>query len=184
VRRRLGWWLLAAVLAAGCTTSDANQPKASDQADVWFMQRMAAHLLQTSAIVDLTGDQVAHPELARLAGTIGQQTQAHLQQVQAWLASRGLAAHDPQQDPDRPKETDLARLSRVRGAGFDLAFLKVMTARHRTGLRMAQAEAARGGVPEVRDLARRIAAELQAQLKQMATWTRAWAKPPARAPSG
>jgi uncharacterized protein (DUF305 family) len=184
VRRRLGWWLLAAVLAAGCTNSDANQATASDQTDVWFMQRMAAHLLQTSAIMDLTGDQIAHPELAGLAGTIGQQTQAHLQQTQGWLANRGLAAHDPQQDPNRPKETDLARLSRVRGAGFDLAFLKVMTARHRTGLAMAATQARHGGVPEVRDLARRIAAELQAQLQQMATWTRAWATPPARAPAG
>jgi uncharacterized protein (DUF305 family) len=37
-RRRVGWWLLVAVLAAGCTTSRADQGAASDKADVWFAQ--------------------------------------------------------------------------------------------------------------------------------------------------
>jgi uncharacterized protein (DUF305 family) len=91
VRRRLGWWLLVVVLAAGCTTSNANQDTVSDQADVWFMQHMVPHLLQTTAIVDLARDQITRPELTRLADTINQQSQAHLQQLQGWLASRGLA---------------------------------------------------------------------------------------------
>ena len=176
MRRRRGWWLLVAMLAAGCTTSNANEHIASDQPDVWFMQHMAGHLLQTSAIVELTGDQITRPQLVRLADTINRQGQAHLHQLQGWLASRGLAPYDPQQDPNRGKETDLARLSRVRGASFDLAFLKVMTSRHRAGLRMAVAEARDGGVPEVRQLARQMAAQLQAQLQQMTAWVRAWSK--------
>jgi hypothetical protein len=48
----------------------------------------------------------------------------------------------------------------VQGAGFDRAFLKVMLARHRTGLRIA-AEARGGAVPELRALARRMTADLQ-----------------------
>jgi uncharacterized protein (DUF305 family) len=184
VRRRLGSWLLIVVLAAGCTTSDANQGTVSDQVDVWFMQHMVPHLLQTSAILDLGGDRITRPKLARLADTVHRQSQAHLQQLQEWLASRGLAPYDPQQDPNRRKESDLARLSRVHDTGFDRAFLKVMTARHRVALRMAGFEARDGGVPEVRALAQRMAAELQAQLQQMTTWTRAWAKTDARTRSG
>ena len=137
VRRRRGGWLLVAVLAAGCTTSGADQRPGSDQTDIWFAQHMVPHLLQTSAILDLAGDQLTGPKLARLAGTISRQSQADLQQLQGWLEGRGLAAYDPQQDPNRRKETDLSRLSRTDGAGFDRAFLKVMTARHRTALRMA-----------------------------------------------
>ena len=184
MRRRLRWWLLAVVLAAGCTSSNANESTVSDQADVWFMQHMVPHLLQTIAVVDLAGGQISHPELARLADAINRQSQAHLQQLQGWLASRGLAPYDPQQDPDRSKETDLARLSRAQGTGFDLAFLKVMTARHRTGLRMATTEARDGAVPEVRALAREMVAQLQAQLQQMTAWLRAWAKLPVPARSG
>jgi uncharacterized protein (DUF305 family) len=99
VRHRLGWWLLVAVLAASCTTSNANEGTPSEQTDVWFMQHMVAHLLQTTAILDLAGDGITRPKLARLADTINQQVQAHLAQVQAWLANRGLAPYDPQQQP-------------------------------------------------------------------------------------
>jgi hypothetical protein len=57
---------------------------------------------------------------------------------------------------DHGKETDLARVSRVRGGRFDLAFLQVMTARHRAGMRLAAAELREGGVPEVRELVREM----------------------------
>ena len=167
MRRLLGWWPLAAVLAAGCATSDATQRPASDQIDVWFAQHMVPHLLQTSAILDLAGDQLTRPKLARLAGTINRQSRADLQQLQGWLEGRGLAAYDPQQDPNRRKETDLSRLSKVHGAGFDRVFLKVMLARHKTGLRLAAVEARDGAIPELRALARRMITDLQTQVEQM-----------------
>jgi hypothetical protein len=77
VRRRFGWWLLVAMLAAGCTTSHADERPGSDQTDIWFAQHMVPHLLQTSAILDLAGDQLTRPKLARLAGTINRQSHVH-----------------------------------------------------------------------------------------------------------
>ena len=118
MRRRLGWWLLVAVLVTGCTVSDANQRKGSDQTDIWFAQHMVPHLLQNSAVVNLAGDQLTRPKLARLAGTIDRQGHADLQQLQGWLEGRGLAPYDPQQDPNHRKETDLSRLSRGPRAGI------------------------------------------------------------------
>ena len=176
VRRRLGCWVVIAVLVAGCATPDSNQPPASDATDVWFMQHMVGHLLQTTAILDLASDRITHPELAQLADTMNQQGQAHQQQLQGWLDRRGLAPYDPQQDPNRRKASDLSRLSEVRGAGFDLAFLEVMLARHRAGSRLAAAEFRKGGVPEVRQLAAQLLAEHQAQVNKMTAWRRAWAK--------
>jgi uncharacterized protein (DUF305 family) len=173
VRHRLGWWLLVAVPPAGCTTSDATRRPVGDHTDVWFAQHMVPHLLQTSAILDLAGDQLTGPKLARLAGTIDRQSQADLQQLQGWLEGLGLAAYDPQRDPDRREETDLSRLSRTDGAGFDRAFLKVMLARHRAGLRLAAAEARDGVIPGLRALARRMAADLQTQIEQMTALLRA-----------
>jgi uncharacterized protein (DUF305 family) len=173
VRRTLGCWILIAVAAAGCATPQTNQPAASDQADVWFAQHMVPHLLQTTAVVDLAEDRTTHPELARLADTIDRQGQAHVAQLQAWLASRGLAPYDPQQDANRRKETDLTRLARVRGPRFDLAFLKVMTARHRTGSKLAATEVREGSVPELRQLAQQLLTEQQDQIGKMTRWMRA-----------
>jgi uncharacterized protein (DUF305 family) len=79
----------------------------------------------------------------------------------------GAGPYDPQQNPDRGKETDLERLSRVHGTGIDRAFLKVMTARHWAGLRMATAEVCDGVVSEVRMLAKEMRAQLQTQIRQM-----------------
>ena len=51
-----------------------------------------------------------------------------------------------------------------------------MTAWHQKALRMAGFEAHDGGLPQVRALAREMAAELEAQLRQMTAWRRVWAK--------
>ena len=173
MRRLLGWWLLVALLVTGCTTSDAIQREGSDQTDIWFARHMVPHLLQNSAIVSLATDQLTRPKLARLAATINRQSQADLQQLQGWLEGRGLAPYDPQQDPNRPKTTDLSRLSKAQGAGFDRAFLKVMLARHRTALRMAVGEARDGAIPELRARAQRMTTELQTQIEQMTASLRA-----------
>jgi uncharacterized protein (DUF305 family) len=169
--------MVIAVLVAGCATSGANQPPPSDQTDVWFAQHMVPHLLQNTAIVNLAQDRITRPELAQLATTIDRQGQAHLAQLQEWLASRGLAPYDPQQDPNRDKETDLARLAGTGEAKFDLAFLKVMTARHRAASKLAAAEAESGSVPQVRQLAQQLQAEYQDRITTMTRWARAWSKP-------
>jgi uncharacterized protein (DUF305 family) len=168
--------MVVAVLAAGCAAPRSSQPTASDETDVWFMQHLAGHLLHQTAILDLAGERITRPTLARLAGTINHQGQGHLTQIQEWLANRGLAPNDPQQDPISRKESDLARLSRVHGARFDLAFLKVMTARHRAGSKLAATELRDGTLPEVRQLAQQLLAIQKTQIGTMTAWKRAWSK--------
>jgi uncharacterized protein (DUF305 family) len=188
VRPRLGCWVVIAVLAAGCATPAANQPPANDQTDVWFMQHMVPHLLHTSSIAYLTRDRLADRELARLAGHIHRRSQAQVAELQGWLAERGLAPHGhSHQRGDTPRRSDLERPSRLSGAALDLAFVKVMTARHRAGSRLAATEAREGSTPKIRQLAEQLLAEQQAQLDQLRTWRRAWSKaqasrPPATAP--
>jgi uncharacterized protein (DUF305 family) len=111
--------------------------------------------------------------------TINQQGQAHLTQLQAWLASRGLAPYDPQQQPSSGEETDLERLTRSGPAKLDLAFLTVMTARHRAASKLAAAELRDGSLPEVQ-LAHQLLAEHQAQIATMTAWKRAWSKATAK----
>jgi hypothetical protein len=70
-----------------------QQANGPDQTDVWFMQHMVPHLRQTNSIVDLARDRITRSKLTRLADTIGQNGQTHLQQLQGWLDRRGLAPH-------------------------------------------------------------------------------------------
>ncbi len=180
MRRRHTWWLVVAMVAAGCAAPSSNSPAISDETDVWFMRHMAGHLLQTTAILDLSSDRITRPRLARLTATMNQQGKASLEQLQGWLAGRGLAPYDPQQQPSRRKESALARLAHLRGAKFDLALLKVMTARHRAGNKLAVTEITKGTLPEVRHLASTLLAQQRGQIVTMTAWTRAWAKADAK----
>ena len=159
------------MLAAGCAAPPVNQPVVSDQTDVWFAQHMVPHLLQDTSIAYLTRDRLADPELAQLADGIHRNGQQHAAELQGWLAERGLAPHGhSHQRGDTLRQSDLERLSRLHGAALDLAFVNVMTTRHRAGGKLAATEARDGRVPAVRQMARQLLAEQQGQIARLRTW--------------
>jgi uncharacterized protein (DUF305 family) len=179
VRERLGGWLVVAVLAAGCAApARPAEAPAGNQTDVWFMQHMVPHLWQASSIASVTRERLSHPALARLADTIARRGAADSQQLQEWLYRQGLAPHGHSHQPvGNRKRSDLERLSRLpRGTALDLAFIAVMSARERAGMRLAAAEARGGGLAEVRQLAGRMLAEQRVRLRQMDAWRRAWSR--------
>jgi uncharacterized protein (DUF305 family) len=172
VRRRLGWWVLVLCLAAGCAPTTSHAPVADDQADVWFLQHMVPYLRQTMVLTSLTREQSGDHRLVRLADAITRRSQADIDQLQGWLDQRGLSAHGhSHQRIDARRQTDLERLAQLRGHALDRAFVQIMTARARTGSRLAANEASTGGLPEVRQFARQMAAEQQHQLRQLQSWS-------------
>ena len=177
--RLLGRWAVVAVLlTAGCHGPAPHvgaREAAADQTDVWFMQHMVPHLWQATSIASLTRGQISHPALAGLADGMARRDEADIEQLQEWLSLQGLAPHGhSHQRVDNRRQTDLERLSRLRGTAFDLAFLEVMTACDRAGASMAVTELRRGTRPEVRRLARRMLDQLQAEIRRMDAWRRAW----------
>ena len=184
MRRRLGSWVVIAVLAAGCATPTANhQPTVNDQTDVWFAQHMVPHLLQDTSIASLTGVRLTDPALVRLAGSIHRRGQAQATQLLEWLAERGLAPHGhSHQRGDTLRRSDLERLSRLDGAALDLAFADAMTARDRAGGKLAATEARGGSMPAIRQLAQQLLVEQQARIAMLRSWRRAWSMANARRP--
>jgi uncharacterized protein (DUF305 family) len=170
--------VVIAVLVAGCATPTANrQPTVNDQTDVWFAQHMVPHLLQDTSIASLSRDELTDPDLARLADGIHRRSQAQAAQLLEWLAERGLAPHGhSHQRGDRLRRSDLERLSRLHGAALDLAFAAAMTARDRTGSKLAATEAREGSVPAIRQLAQQLLAEQQARTATLRSWRRAGSK--------
>jgi uncharacterized protein (DUF305 family) len=172
---RVGRWaIVVALLAAGChgPAPVAGPPAAvADQTDVWFMQHMVPHLRQVRSIVSLDRDRITRPELARLADSITRRDQAAIDRFQGLLALQGLAPHGhSHQKVDGRDQTDLERLSRLRGAALDLGLLEVLAARERAGIAMADAELRHGTRPEVRELARELLEEQRADLRQLHAW--------------
>ena len=170
--RRLGCLVVIAVLAAGCATSKPPGSVANDQTDVWFTQHMVPYLRQTTTVVSLTRPYLTDPTLARLADKVNRTSQADIQQLQGWLDQRGLSPHiHSHQRIDTRRQTDLERLSQLRGSALDLAFVQVMTARARAGTNLTATEVSDGSLPEVRELAHQMLAEQLAQSRQFKHWS-------------
>jgi uncharacterized protein (DUF305 family) len=162
-RQGLGWWIVAALLAAGCAAPRSPAPMATDQTDVWFMQHMVPHLRQTTVVVSLTRERLTDPGLGREADAVARRSLADIDQLQRWLDQRGQSPHGhSHQRADTPRQTDLERLATLRGSALDLAFVQVMTARFRTTRELATIEVRDGGLPEVRQFAQRMVVEYRA----------------------
>lgn len=171
MRRWFGCCIVAALLATGCTTPKSHESTTTDQTDVWFLQHTVPHLRQTTVVVSLAREHLTDPRLARLADTINRSSQADIDQLQRWLDHRGLSPHGhSHQRIDNRRQTDLERLSRLRGSALDLAFVQVMTVRSRTTSKLAATEARDGRLPEVRQFARQLRAEQQLQVRQLKSW--------------
>jgi uncharacterized protein (DUF305 family) len=174
VLHRFGWWIVVALLAAGCAAPRSHAPVATDQTDVWFLQHTVPHLRQTTAVVSLTREHLTDPGLARLADTIARRSQANIDQLQRWLDQRGLSPHGhSHQRVDIRRQTDLERLARLRGSALNLAFVQVMTARSRTTSKLAGNEARDGSLPDIRQFARQLLASQQVQVRQLKSWRQA-----------
>lgn len=175
MRQRLGWWIVVTLLAAGCAAPRSPPPMATDQTDVWFMQHMVPYLRQTTVVVSLTREHLADSGLARLADTVTRRSLADIDQLQQWLDQRGLSSHGhSHQQADTPRQTDLERLTRLRGSALDLAFVQVMSARFRTTSELAATEARDGSLAEVRQLAHQMVVEHHARIAKITAWKRAW----------
>jgi len=171
VRRRFGWWALVLCLAAGCTPATSHGPVVNDQADIWFLQHMIPYLRQTMVVTSLTREQLGDPRLVRLADAITRSSQADIDQLQGWLDQRGLSAHGhSHQLVDGHRRNDLERLALLRGRALDRTFVHIMAARAHTGSRLATNEARTGGLPEVRQFARQMAADQQHQVRLLQSW--------------
>jgi uncharacterized protein (DUF305 family) len=166
--RQLGWLVVAALLAAGCAAPRSQPPLASDQTDIWFMQHMVPHLRQTTVLASLTRERLTDPRIAGLTDTMTRRSQADIDQLQRWLDQRGLSPHGhSHQRVDGRRQTGLERLARRRGDALDLAFIQVMKERSGTARSLAATEVRDGSLPEVRQLARQMLAEQQAQARQL-----------------
>jgi uncharacterized protein (DUF305 family) len=132
---------------------------------------MVPYLRQTMVVTSLTREQLGDPSLIRLADAITRRSQAEIDQLQGWLDQRGLSAHGhSHQRVDARRQTDLERLAQLRGRALDRAFVQIMTARARTGGKLAANEARAGSLPEIRQFARQLQVDQQHQLQQLRSW--------------
>ena len=110
--------VVVAVLATGCAGPRSSQPAIGDETDVWFMQHMAGHLLQTTSILGLTDERITRPklrggslpEVRRLAQQLLAEHRAQISKMTAWKRAWSTPKAKPP-DGQRRRRSATGRLA-------------------------------------------------------------------------
>jgi uncharacterized protein (DUF305 family) len=172
--------LLAACGRSGASPLPADQPTASNDADVGFLQAMIPHHQQAITMAKLVTDRTRRPELVTLAATITTSHGGEIGSMRAWLSrwrrpATDDAGHDPSLLPGMLAEGQLAWLQTLTGTQFDLGFLTMMGTHHNGAVELAEVELRAGASTEVKALATKIIVARQHEIRQMHLWKHTWA---------
>jgi uncharacterized protein (DUF305 family) len=179
--RRLSLVLVGLLALTACATEEQTASPESGEfsgPDVAFLRDMIPHHEEAVVMAELVPERTERQELVELAEDIvGSQT-TEVEQMRDLLERSGADQPDADGDhgghDDALTEEELGALSALEGTPFDLAFLDLMIAHHRSAVRDAQDVLDRGDNPEVRILAESIIAEQEAELERMERWRDEW----------
>ena len=176
--------LLAAPLAlAGCGGNDTDPAGSSsasstafNDADVTFTQNMIPHHEQAVQMAKLAKDRAQSPAVKELAHKIEAAQGPEIEKMQGWLKTWG---QDSMAGMDHGghggmngmagmmDEDDMNMLDQSDAGAFDRMFLKMMIEHHEGAIEMAHTEQVKGENPEAVALAKKIAADQEAEITQM-----------------
>ena len=173
--------LVTAALGGYWLAGWQDRPPGRDSVDVGFLYDMIAHheqALSMSNVEDAVGAEERARTFAREV-VLFQSYEIGLmeQKLRAWgyeradapdrameWMGRGVAATDM---PGLASEDEMATMLEVSGRDADALFLALMKDHHRGGVHMAEYAARRAGDPDVRELAARMAANQQTEIREM-----------------
>lgn len=187
----------AAALVAGCSNDDSGaghsmdsmdstsmtssaSPSAStsthNAADVAWVQMMIPHHQQAVEMAALAEGRTENTELLALAGQIKAAQDPEIAQMTGWLAEWGVPTMDPSMDHGggdmesghgMMSDEEMTGLEQASGAQFDRAWLEMMIAHHQGAVDSSSAILRDGQSEQVQELANKIIAGQEAELRQM-----------------
>ncbi|MFJ4699502.1 Uncharacterized conserved protein, DUF305 family [Streptomyces sp. TverLS-915] len=185
--RRLTALALAATAAlalAACAAEDGGHagprnhgadadPALHNTADSAFARDMIPHHRQALEMTDLAAGRASSPAVRNLATEIAKAQRPEIATLEGWLGSWGEQVPGTMRHSGghtmagMMSEADMKGLEKSRGAAFDAAFLRLMTAHHEGAVTMARTESERGANSAAKALARRIVATQNAEIATM-----------------
>jgi uncharacterized protein (DUF305 family) len=166
-------------IAAGSAPAGDEESASFNDADISFIQGMIPHHQQATEMAALVAERSEREELRSFADKIIADQSAEIEEMQGLLAAAGAeegAGHGGTGGMSgSSQEPDMAELQGLSGQEFDLAFLDMMSAHHKSAIEMAEQVLDEGGNRRVADLANRIMETQRAEIEQMAVWRGDWA---------
>ncbi len=168
--------LAAALVVAGCGSSDTSSSSAGNGVDLAFASEMIPHHTSAIAMAKIAQQRTSRSEIRTLAGNIVssqgteiktlQTGKAALEKAKVTKGDMGIAAHEMGMDMD---EASLKTAN-----PFDRAFIDMMVPHHQGAIRMARVELAKGANPTLKRLAQQIIDAQAKEIGEMNSWRTTW----------
>ncbi|TCS33075.1 uncharacterized protein (DUF305 family) [Paucimonas lemoignei] len=157
----------------------ANPDKAP--ADQQFLDTMTTHHAQGIKMAELVESRAAHDELKSFAKKMIDEQRQDINQMQEvrqkLFADQGSAAN--MQMPGmrgamKGRQTSMQKLENSKGETFDKMFLDMMTRHHQQAIKISSAMMPKFTHQEVKDMAEKMKASQQEDMKKMEAWKKQW----------
>lgn len=168
---------------SGASGSTATATKAANGTDLAFATEMSRHHEMAIDMAEMAEDEASHQEIKTLAAdiiTAQKQEIAQLDDAKQRITDSGVTAVDlGLSDEQSGMSMDMHELEGAKP--FDRMFIDMMIPHHQGAIRMAQVELAKGGDPELKQIAQQIIDAQSKEIDQMNMWREEWygAKSPA-----
>lgn len=164
-------------MASGGGSMKSSPGAESAPYDLQFIDTMSEHHGTAIAMARLAESKAQHAELKTFAQRIVDAQQKELAQMKTWR-ERWYAGKPQSMNMNLPgmmgPGMDMGKLNAASGAGFDSAFLEMMTPHHGGAVAMARDALVRAEHPEIKKLAQQIIDAQQKEIDQMGKWKTAW----------
>ncbi len=172
--------LVAVLAVVAGVLACAPRGKASDPADLRFIDAMVAHHQGAIDMARVAESSAMHVELRDFARKIVSDQSREVEMMtgwrQAWFPGSPRSAHDMDVPgmAESMRGMDVGRLKTLAGAEFDRAFLDAMIPHHQGAVAMAIDALTRSRRPELRKLAQDIIDAQRAEVAMMERWRADW----------
>lgn len=158
--------------AAMTDSSVASSPVVDDAArfDVRYLQQTIDHHQMAIDMAELAVDRAVNDDLRSLAQNIVETQTAERETMQTWLKDWYGFNFEPEMNPGEDRM--LKEMSIMKGAEFEIDFMRQMTMHHMAGINDAVPCTASAGRVELKELCNDIASTQMREAEQMRQWLR------------
>lgn len=161
------------VLAAGIAPVSADAPapdKPTAKYEVHFLTDMIDHHAMAVMMADMCMDEAVHEELRMMCENIAMTQSQEITTMQTWLQDWYGLTHEP----DTKMSGSMAKLTRLDGAEFEIAFMHMMVKHHEGAIKESEKCLDKAYHGELLSMCEDIRVTQTAEIEQMQTWLCEW----------
>ena len=173
-RRWKMWFAAILMMWSSIAAAEAPAPsKSIAKYEIRFMENMIAHHTMALEMARICLTNAVHPELRTMCEQVIAAQQEEISTLQSWLRDwYGIAVYQPKMTAGEMKQ--LEKLRALRGAEFEIRFMRQLIRHHQRAIQMAATCTERASHPDLVDMCEQIIEAQSAEIVQLRAWLCQW----------